>query len=62
MHGEPKRILELKAGPSVGDLFKLLGKPENEVWMVNVNGLLANQEYILKDGDEVALFEPVGGG
>jgi len=62
LQDEPKRKFRLKAGSSIGDLFRLLGKPEGETWMVNVNGLLASEEYMLKHGDEVRLFEPVGGG
>ena len=49
-------------GSSVRDLFEILEKPEKEIWMVNVNGLLANEKRILNDGDEVSIFEPVGGG
>jgi len=49
-------------GSSVRDLFETLEKPEKEIWMANVNGLLANEKRILNDGDEVSIFEPVGGG
>ncbi|MDH5439666.1 MAG: MoaD/ThiS family protein [Candidatus Bathyarchaeota archaeon] len=49
-------------GSSVRDLFEILEKPEKEIWMANVNGLLANEKRILNDGDEVSIFEPVGGG
>ncbi|RLI27823.1 hypothetical protein DRO58_03480 [Candidatus Bathyarchaeota archaeon] len=62
LQGEPKRTFKLKIESSVRDLFRLLGKPDGEIWMVNVNGLLANEEYVLKDRDEVRLFKPVGGG
>ena len=49
-------------GSSVQDLFEILKKPKKEIWMANVNSLLANEKTVLNDGDEVSIFEPVGGG
>jgi len=49
-------------GSSVRDLFEILKKPKKEIWMANVNSLLANEKTVLNDGDEVSIFEPVGGG
>jgi molybdopterin converting factor small subunit len=49
-------------GSSVQDLFEILEKPKKEIWMANVNSLLANEKTVLNDGDEVSIFEPVGGG
>ena len=49
-------------GSSVRDLFEILKKRKKEIWMANVNGLLASEKRILNDGDEVSIFEPVGGG
>ena len=57
-----KDIAEIKIGSSVKDLFQLLKKPDREIWMVNVNGILVNEERELKDGDEVRIFESIGGG
>jgi len=52
----------VEEGSSVRDLYEILGKPREEIWMANVNGLLANEKTVLNDGDEVSIFEPVGGG
>jgi molybdopterin converting factor small subunit len=52
----------VKEGSSVRDLFETLEKPTKEIWMANVNSLLANEKTVLKNGDEVSIFEPVGGG
>lgn len=69
-HGRVKKYLEdrlggtieLKEGASIKDLFHALSKPRDEIWLVNVNGLVVHEEYKLRDGDEVIIFEPVGGG
>lgn len=60
--GRFEDVIKLEEDSSVRDLLKALEKPESEVWMVSVNGLLVSEGYKLKDGDEVRMFEPVGGG
>lgn len=62
LEGKLKETIELKEGASIKDLLKALRKPRDETWMVNINGLIVREEYTLRDGDEVTLFEPVGGG
>lgn len=54
--------LRLKQGSTVATVFHKLKKPKSEIWMVSVNGKIANENTILNDGDLVAIFEPVGGG
>lgn len=52
----------LEQGATVATLFHKLKKPKSEIWMVSVNGKIANENTILKNGDLVGIFEPVGGG
>jgi len=54
--------IEIDSDSSVRDLLRILEKPRNEIWMVNVNGLMVDEGYKLKDEDEVRIFEPIGGG
>ncbi len=56
------KTIKIEPGSSIKDLFQLLKKPKDEIWMASVNGLIAYEKTKLKNGDEVRLFEPVGGG
>jgi molybdopterin converting factor small subunit len=52
----------LEQGSTIATLFHKLKKPKSEMWMVSVNGKIANENTILNDGDSISIFEPVGGG
>ncbi len=54
--------LELDGGDTLRHIFARLGLPESEVKRVIVNGLSKGYEYVLLDGDRVAIFPPVAGG
>jgi len=61
--GSKKEVeLCLGQGSTIATLFRKLKKPKSEIWMVSVNGKIANENTILNDGDAVGIFEPVGGG
>jgi molybdopterin synthase sulfur carrier subunit len=47
---------------TIGILLDKLGIPRAEVKLCYVSGLYREQGYVLSEGDEVALFPPVGGG
>ncbi|QUL98046.1 MAG: MoaD/ThiS family protein [Candidatus Fermentithermobacillus carboniphilus] len=47
---------------TVKELIRALGIPEGEVWIITVNGVQAQAERILTEGDEVMIFAPVMGG
>ena len=57
-----ERTLTLPSGTSIRELIALAGVPEDEVWLVAVNGARASPERPLAEGDEVLVFAPVGGG
>ncbi len=44
------------------DILDHYGISEDEASILYVNGRDANLEYLLKDGDVVSIFPPVGGG
>ena len=54
--------LELYEGATLRHIFTRLGLPESEVKRVIINGLSKRYEYVLLDGDRVAIFPPVAGG
>ncbi|MDQ7794962.1 MAG: MoaD/ThiS family protein [bacterium] len=54
--------LTLEPAATVREAVARAGVPEDEVWLVAVNGLKASWERRLEEGDEVKVFAPVGGG
>ncbi|VBB09615.1 thiamines/molybdopterin converting factor subunit 1 [Lucifera butyrica] len=53
---------DLPAGRTVADLLAAIHVAAAEVHMLMVNGVNTTVEHILRDGDRVGLFPPVGGG
>lgn len=54
--------IELPEKSTIADLIKYLEIRENEVKVTFVNGRARAEVYRLKEGDEVGIFPPVGGG
>lgn len=54
--------VELSENAKLCDLIDLLKIPSEETRVIFVNGIIQESEYILKDGDEVGIFPPIGGG
>lgn len=52
----------IKAGETIQALAERLNIPIEEVKIVFVNGLAADLDRVLADGDRVGIFPPVGGG
>jgi molybdopterin converting factor small subunit len=59
--GIPFRV-EISKGSSIIDLVQQLNLPENEVKIAFVNGRVENLDFLMKEGDEIGIFPPVGGG
>ena len=59
--GQPFEV-ELPEKSNIGALIKHLEIRANEVKVTYVNGRARAELYRLKDGDEVGIFPPVGGG
>jgi sulfur carrier protein len=53
---------ELRHNSRVIDVIEKYDLPLEEVSICYVNGRDADNDHILKDGDTVSLFPPVGGG
>ncbi len=54
--------VQLEPGTSISQLYVVLGIPAEEVKLAYVNGIYCEPETILKDGDEIGIFPPIGGG
>ncbi len=55
-------IAEVSEGTRVRELLEQLKIPTDTVKLVFLNGVHANGDEILKDGDKVGVFPPIGGG
>jgi molybdopterin converting factor small subunit len=60
MH-EPMQV-ELADEATLTELYDAIGIPDNEVKTAFVNSTMQTANYRLRDGDEVGVFPPVGGG
>lgn len=49
-------------GKTVQELVEELRLPEELHYIITVNGRAIESEYVLRDGDEVALYSPFSGG
>lgn len=54
--------VDLEPGATVRELLLLLRIPEDLPMMVVVNEMMSSLDERLKDGDNVGLFPPMGGG
>lgn len=54
--------VRLEDGARIAQLYEFLQIPEEEIKLAFVNGVHQDRESLLKDGDEVGIFPPVGGG
>ncbi|MBI5653152.1 MAG: MoaD/ThiS family protein [Chloroflexi bacterium] len=54
--------LDIEPGIAIRALLAQLGVPDENVWMCAVNDSVVNDATILREGDVLEVFEPVGGG
>jgi molybdopterin synthase sulfur carrier subunit len=54
--------LEIPDGATVAQVLGLVKIDPADVRMIMVNGLAAELDHVLKDGDRLGLFPPLGGG
>ena len=55
-------IVDLPENATLYDLINLLRIPSEETRIMFVNGIIQETDYSLKDGDEIGIFPPIGGG
>ena len=60
--GRAEQSVPLAAAPTVAALCEALGLAPGAVGLILVNGVHAAGDVALRDGDQVSLFAPVGGG
>ena len=53
---------QLELETPVRTLVKQLGIPEMKAKLIFINGVKGDLDTVLKDGDRVGIFPPVGGG
>jgi len=58
---EPLEV-EVENGATLNNLYDRLGIPRNEVKSAFVNSVMQTPDYELREGDDVGIFPPVGGG
>jgi len=60
--GGKSSAIDVEDGVGVKDIIQKLKIPGNLVKLIFINGVHAKKDTILKDGDRLGLFPPVGGG
>lgn len=60
--GRDEVSLSVARGSLVRDVLRHAGIPEEEIWLVSIDNQIVNPDREVKDGDEVTVFAPVGGG
>jgi sulfur carrier protein ThiS len=60
--GARDQSVSLPIGATLEDLIDRLGMVEEDVWIIGVNGVLAQRGHVLSYGDHVEFFEPIAGG
>lgn len=61
-NGLKKEVLSFEDGISVSKMLSKVLIDEKDVAILLVNGIKVSFDKVLKDGDIVSLFPPVGGG
>jgi len=60
--GRDPWTMECPDGTTVGALLQLLKVPSFKARIIFVNNVHADENTVLKDGNRVGIFPPVGGG
>jgi molybdopterin synthase sulfur carrier subunit len=58
----PGSLAEVSEGCSVGDLLDQLGIPPDDPKIILVNGIHADRQHPIQEGDRVSIFPPIAGG
>jgi sulfur carrier protein ThiS len=55
-------LLVVDPGTTIANLLARLGVHDNLIWMTAINDTVVGPSTVLRDGDILEVFEPVGGG
>jgi molybdopterin synthase sulfur carrier subunit len=55
-------IIEISDHSVISDLIKKMTIPDHAIKLIFLNGIHASRTSVLKNGDRVGIFPPVGGG
>ena len=58
----PKQIVDVEEGTTVSELLSQLGVPAQSAKLIFLDGIHSDLDAVLKDGDRLGIFPPVGGG
>lgn len=61
-YGQNDCVLELPTGTRLEEVLGYLHIPMDEAKILLVNGLFKDMDITLREGDDVVIFPPVGGG
>lgn len=61
---QPKnsKAFEIQENETVDSVLYRLGVPTDQVALVFVNNVITGRDTVLKDGDSMGIFPPIGGG
>jgi sulfur carrier protein ThiS len=54
--------MDIHEGTTIKSFLQDLAVPEKEIKLIFLNGLHAKGDEILKEGDRIGVFPPIGGG
>jgi sulfur-carrier protein len=54
--------MEAPQGSTIASVIEMLGIPETAATLTFVNGRHASTDTVLREGDNLGLFPPIGGG
>ena len=54
--------LDLSESATIQSVIDQLGLPPEEIKISFVNGIIREPDWVLRSGDEVGIFPPIGGG
>ncbi len=59
---ENDRLMEVRDGTTIGELLQQLRIPSEKAKLIFLDGIHADVGAVLKEGNRVGIFPPVGGG
>ena len=59
---EAEGVIDIEEGLTVGELMQQLNVPDEKVKLVFIDNSHADKDSVLKEGNRLGIFPPVGGG